>query len=124
MTINDIQFVMKVRRLQVNPDNGIKENVVHRVDWALFGTYTDPVTGQEYTTSVEDVTTLKFVDAAGYVPFENLDEQTLLTWVQARENQRTRNIEWRKGKVFDLLKEKIKPTNVSIEPDSLPWIQK
>lgn len=123
MTINDVQFVMKVRRLQVNPDNGFKENVVHRVDWALFGSYIDPVTGQEHIASVEDVTTLKFVDAAGYIPFENLDEETLLTWVQARENQRTRNIEWRKGKVLEILKEKIKPTNVSIEPDSLPWIQ-
>lgn len=123
MTINDIEFQMKVRRVQVNPHNGSKENVVHRVDWALFGKYTDPVTGQEHITSIEDVTTIKLVDAAGYIPFENLTETDLISWVEARENQRTRNIAWRKQKVFDLLNEKINPTNVTITEENLPWIQ-
>lgn len=123
MTINDVQFEMKVRRVQVNPNNGTKENVVHRVDWTLFGKYIDPVTGQEYISSIDDVTTIKFVDAAGYIPFENLTEPDLITWVENRENQRTRNIEWRKGKVLDLLKEKVTPTTVTITEEQLPWIQ-
>jgi hypothetical protein len=124
MTINDVEFLLKVQRLQVNPDNGTKENVVHRVTWQLFGKYIDPVTGQEHISSIEDVTTLKFVDSPDYIPFENLTEPDLVAWVEARENQRTRNIEWRKGKVLELLKEKVKPTNVTITEETLPWVNK
>lgn len=123
MTINDVEFLMKIQRVQVNPNHDVKENVVTRISWQLQGKYTDPVTGQEYISSVEDVTTIKLVDAAGYIPFENLTEQDLVSWVEARENQRTRNIEWRKGKVLDLLKEKVKPTNVTITEEQLPWVQ-
>ena len=104
-------------------NNGIKENVVTRVSWQLIGKYTDPITKQEHFSSVEDVTTLKFVDAAGYIPFQNLTEQDIITWVENRENQRTRNIEWRKGKVLELLKEKVNPTNVTVTEEQLPWIQ-
>jgi len=124
MTINDIEFFMKIQRVQVTPNNGIKENVVHRVDWELFGTYTDPVTGQKHITSIQDVTTLKFVDAAGYIPFENLTEPDLVNWVEARENQRTRNMDWRKGKVLALLQEKVTPSIVTITEENLPWVQK
>ena len=74
MTINDVQFSMKIQRLQVNPNNGIKENVVHRVHWSLEARYTDPVTGEEFMAPLDDVTTIQFVDSAGYVPFENLTE--------------------------------------------------
>ena len=123
MTINDVQFSMKIQRLQVNPNNGIKENVVHRVHWSLEARYTNPVTGEEFMAPLDDVTTIEFVDSAGYVPFENLTEQNLVSWVEARENQRTRNIEWRKQKVFELLKKKVNPDNVTIDENSLPWIQ-
>lgn len=123
MTINDVEFSMKIQKAQVNPNNGIKENVVTRVSWQLIGKYTDPVTKQEHFSSVEDVTTLKFVDAAGYIPFANLTEQDMIAWVEARENQRTRNIEWRKGKVLELLKEKVNPTNVTVTEEQLPWVQ-
>lgn len=124
MTINDVQFSMKIQRLQVNPNNGIKENVVHRVHWSLEARYTDPVTGEEFMAPLDDVTTIQFVDSAGYVPFENLTEKDLVSWVEARENQRTRNMEWRKQKAFALLQEKVNPTNVTIDDASLPWIQK
>lgn len=124
MTINDVEFFMKIQRLQVNPNNGSKENVVTRVHWQLWAKYVDPVTQQEHLTSYEDTTTLKFVDAAGYIPFENLTEPDLIAWVEARENQRTRNIEWRKQKVFALLQEKVFPTNVTITEETLPWVQK
>lgn len=123
MTINDVEFLMKIQRVQVNPNHDVKENVVTRVSWQLQGKYTNPATGQEHIATLDDVTTLKFVDAAGYIPFENLTEQDLVGWVEARENQRTRNIEWRKGKVFDLLKEKVIPTNVTITEEQLPWVQ-
>lgn len=124
MTINDVEFLMKIQRVQVNPNHEVKENVVTRVSWQLQGKYTDPVTGQEHIATLDDVTTIKLVDAAGYIPFENLTEQDLVGWVEARENQRTRNIEWRKGKVLDLLKEKVTPTNVTITEEQLPWVQK
>lgn len=124
MTINDVEFLMKIQRVQVNPNHDVKENVVTRVSWQLQGKYTDPVTGQEHIATLDDVTTIKLVDAAGYIPFENLTEQDLVGWVEARENQRTRNIEWRKGKVLDLLKEKVTPTNVTIAEEQLPWVQK
>ena len=123
MTINDVEFLMKIQRVQVNPNHDVKENVVTRISWQLQGKYTDPVTGQEHIATLDDVTTIKLVDAAGYIPFENLTEQDLVSWVEARENQRTRNIEWRKGKVLDLLKEKVKPTNVTITEEQLPWVQ-
>ncbi len=123
MTINDVEFFMKIERVQVNPNNGIKENVVTRVHWQLWAKYIDPVTGQEYLTSYDDVTTLKFVDAAGYIPFANLTEPDLIGWVEARENQRTRNMEWRKQNVFKLLQEKVVPTNVTITEEQLPWVQ-
>lgn len=123
MTINDVEFFMKIERVQVNPNNGIKENVVHRVHWQLWAKYVDPVTGQEHLTSYDDTTTLKFVDAAGYIPFENLSEQDLITWVEARENQRTRNMDWRKQNVFKLLQEKVTPTNVTVTEENLPWVQ-
>jgi hypothetical protein len=124
MTINDVEFFMKIERVQVNPNNGIKENVVHRVSWQLWGKYVDPVTKQEHLTSIDDVTTLKFVDAAGYIPFENLTESQIIGWVEARENQRTRNMDWRKQKVLALLQEKVNPTNITITDDQLPWVQK
>ena len=124
MTINDVEFFIKIERVQVNPNNGFKENVVHRVHWQLWAKYVDPVTKQEHLTSYDDTTSLKFVDAAGYIPFENLTEKDIIGWVEARENQRTRNIEWRKQKVFNLLKEKVFPTNVTITEENLPWVQK
>ena len=124
MTINDVEFLIKIQRVQVNPNNGIKENVVHRVSWQLWGKYVDPVTKQEHLTSIDDVTTLKFVDAAGYIPFENLTESQIIGWVEARENQRTRNMDWRKQKVLALLQEKVNPTNITITDDQLPWVQK
>ena len=123
MTINDVEFSMKIQKAQVDPNNGIKENVITRVSWQLVGKYIDPVTKQEHFSSVEDVTTLKFIDAAGYIPFQNLTEQDIIAWVENRENQRTRNIEWRKGKVLELLKEKVNPTNVTVTEEQLPWVQ-
>ena len=124
MTINDVEFLIKIQRVQVNPNNGSKENVVHRVSWTLIGKYTDPATGTVYEAGYDDTTSLQFIDSAGYIPFENLTEQDIISWVEARENQRTRNIEWRKQKVFNLLKEKVFPTNVTITEENLPWVQK
>ena len=89
----------------------------------MVATYVDPVTGQEHIATYDDTTTLKFVDAAGYIPFENLSEPDLVTWVEAKENQRTRNMEWRKQNIFKLLQEKVTPTNVTITEEQLPWIQ-
>ena len=123
MTINDVEFSIKIQRLQVNPNHGVKENVVTRVSWQLVAKYTDPVTGQEHIATYDDTTTIKLVDAAGYIPFENLSESDIITWVEARENQRTRNMDWRKQNVFKLLQEKIVPTNVTIAEDTLPWVQ-
>ena len=123
MTINDVEFSIKIQRLQVNPNNGSRENVVTRVHWQMVAKYVDPVTGQEHIATYDDTTTLKFVDAAGYIPFENLSETDLIRWVEDRENQRTRNIEWRKQNVFKLLQEKVTPTNITIDETSLPWIQ-
>lgn len=124
MTINDVEFLIKIQRVQVNPNNGSKENVVHRVSWALIGKYTDPATGTVYEAGYDDTTSLQFIDSAGYIPFENLTEADIVGWVEARENQRTRNIEWRKAnKVFPLLVEKVNPTNVTITQEQLPWVQ-
>ena len=124
MTINDAEFLIKIQRVQVNPNNGSKENVVHRVSWTLIGKYTDPVTGTVYEAGYDDTTSLQFIDSAGYIPFENLTEADIVGWVEARENQRTRNIEWRKAnKVFPLLVEKVNPTNVTITQEQLPWVQ-
>ena len=125
MTINDVEFLIKIQRVQVNPNNGSKENVVHRVSWTLIGKYTDPATGTVYEAGYDDTTSLQFIDSAGYIPFENLTEADIVGWVEARENQRTRNIEWRKAnKVFPLLVEKVAPTNVTITEEQLPWVQK
>ena len=123
MTINDVEFFMKIQRMQVNPNHDTQENVVTRVSWQLVAKYVDPVTKEEFMATLDDCTTIKLVDAAGYIPFENLTEQDLVGWVEARENQRTRNIEYRKQKVFALLQEKVVPTNVTIDEQTLPWIQ-
>lgn len=123
MTINDVEFSIKIQRLQVNPNHDTQENVVTRVSWQLVAKYVDPVTGQEHIATYDDTTTIKLVDAAGYIPFENLSESDIISWVEARENQRTRNIEWRKQNVFKLLQEKIVPTNVTVHEDVLPWVQ-
>ena len=123
MTINDVEFFMKIQRMQVNPNHDTQENVVTRVSWQLVAKYVNPVTKEEFMATLDDCTTIKLVDAAGYVPFENLTEQDLVSWVEARENQRTRNIEYRKQKVFALLQEKVVPTNVTIDEQTLPWIQ-
>jgi hypothetical protein len=123
MTINDVEFSIKIQKLQVNPNHDTQENVVTRVSWQLVAKYVDPITGQEHIATCDDTTTLKFVDAAGYIPFENLSESDLVGWIETRENQRTRNIEWRKQNVFKLLQEKVVPTNVTVNEDVLPWVQ-
>ena len=123
MTINDVEFSIKVLRMQVNPNHDTQENVVTRVTWQLVAKYVDPVTGQEHIATYDDTTTIKLVDAAGYIPFENLSESDIISWVEARENQRTRNIDWRKQNVFKLLQEKVVPTNVTVHEDVLPWVQ-
>ena len=123
MTINDVEFSIKIQKLQVNPNHDTQENVVTRVSWQLVAKYVDPVTKQEYVSTLDDTTTIKLVDAAGYIPFENLSESDLVGWIEARENQRTRNIEWRKQNVFKLLQEKVVPTNVTVNEDVLPWVQ-
>lgn len=123
MTINDVEFFIKVQRMQVNPNHDTHENVVTRVSWQLVARYIDPVTKQEHFATYDDTTTIKLVDAAGYIPFENLSESDIISWVEARENQRTRNMEWRKQNVFKLLQEKVVPTNVTVHEDILPWVQ-
>ena len=112
-----ITYRWEITKLQVQPNNNGQQNVLWRVHWRLFGTLVDE-TG-EYESHIEDVTTLRFNPNNGFVPFETLiqNHEVIIGWVQDRENERQRNIAWRKLQVDKLVMEKKNPSHVEYLPN-------
>lgn len=115
-----ITYRWEIMRLQVQPTSNGQENVLYRVHWRLWGKLVDE-TG-EYESSIEDCTTLRFNPNNGFVSFDELIQQPniIIHWVEDRENERQRNIAWRKQKLDALVMEKKNPSLVDITP---PWQQ-
>lgn len=105
-----ITYRWEIIRLQVQPSSNGRENVLYRVHWKLWGKIVDE-TG-EYESSIEDVTTLRFNPNDGFLSFEELiqNHSLIIRWVEARENERVRNMDWRKQQLNKLLIEKKTPT--------------
>lgn len=112
-----ITYRWEITKLQVQPNNNGQQNVLYRVHWRLFGKLVDE-TG-EYESHIEDVTTLRFNPNNGFVPFEDLvqNHEVIIGWVQDRENERQRNIAWRKLQVDKLVMDKKNPPMVDYHPN-------
>jgi len=107
-----ITYRWEISKLQVQPSSNGRENVLYRVHWRLWGKLVDE-TG-EYESSLEDVTTLRFNPNDGFLPFDELIQNhgLIINWVEARENERGRNMDWRKQQLNKLVMEKKTPTIV------------
>ncbi len=112
-----ITYTWQITKLQVQPSNKGQQNVLYRVHWRLWGKLVDE-TG-EYESHIEDVTTLRFNPDNGFVPFEDViqNHELIVSWVEARENERQRNIAWRKQKVDELVMKKKNPDMVDYLPN-------
>jgi len=112
-----ITYTWQITKLQVQPSNNGQQNVLYRVHWRLWGKLVDE-TG-EYESHIEDVTTLRFNPDNGFVPFEDViqNHELIVSWVEARENERQRNIAWRKQKVDELVMKKKNPDTVDYLPN-------
>ena len=105
-----ITYRWEIIRLQVQPSSNGRENVLYRVHWKLWGKIVDE-TG-EYESSIEDVTTLRFNPNDGFLSFDEVvkNHSLIIRGVEARENERVRNMDWRKQQLNKLLIEKKTPT--------------
>lgn len=112
-----ITYTWQITKLQVQPNSNGQENVLYRVHWRLFGKLVDE-TG-EYESHIEDVTTLRFNPNDGFLPFEDVvqNHELIVNWVEARENERQRNIAWRKIQVDKLVMLKKNPSTVEYLPN-------
>ena len=112
-----ITYTWQITKLQVQPNSNGQENVLYRVHWRLFGKLVDE-TG-EYESHIEDVTTLRFNPNDGFLPFEDVvqNHELIINWVEARENERQRNIAWRKIQVDKLVMLKKNPSTVEYLPN-------
>ncbi len=112
-----ITYRWQITKLQVQPSANGQQNVLYRVHWRLWGKLVDE-TG-EYESHIEDVTTLRFNPDNGFVNFDELvqNHELIISWVEARENERQRNIAWRKQKVDELVMKKKNPDMVDYHPN-------
>lgn len=112
-----ITYRWEIIRLQVQPSANGQQNVLQRIHWRLWGKLVDE-TG-EYESSIEDSTTLRFNPDNGFVPFEDLiqNHEVIVNWIESRENERQRNIAWRKQQLDKLVMEKKNPSVVDYLPN-------
>ncbi len=115
-----ITYRWEILRLQVKPSAEGQQNVLHRIHWRLWGKLVDE-TG-EYESSIEDSTTLRFNPNNGFVDFNDLvaNHNIIVGWIEDRENERQRNIAWRKQQVDKLVMEKKNPPTVDYHPNGTP----
>lgn len=114
-----ITYRWEILRLQVKPSAEGQQNVLHRIHWRLWGKLVDE-TG-EYESSIEDSTTLRFNPNNGFVDFNDLvqNHNIIVNWIEDRENERQRNIAWRKQQVDKLVMEKKNPPTVDYHPNGV-----
>ena len=107
-----ITYRWEILRLQVKPAAEGQQNVLHRIHWRLWGKLVDE-TG-EYESSIEDSTTLRFNPNSGFLAFDELvqNQNVIVGWIEDRENERQRNIAWRKQQLDKLVMEKKNPSVV------------
>lgn len=112
-----ITYRWEILRLQVKPSAEGQQNVLHRIHWRLWGKLVDE-TG-EYESSIEDSTTLRFNPNNGFVDFNDLiaNHNIIVNWIEDRENERQRNIAWRKQQLDKLVMEKKNPPLVDYHPN-------
>lgn len=112
-----ITYRWEIIRLQVQPSANGQQNVLQRIHWRLWGKLVDE-TG-EYESSIEDSTTLRFNPDNGFVAFEDLiqNHEVIVNWIESRENERQRNIAWRKQQLDKLVMEKKNPSVVDYHPN-------
>jgi hypothetical protein len=112
-----ITYRWEILRLQVKPSAEGQQNVLHRIHWRLWGKLVDE-TG-EYESSIEDSTTLRFNPNNGFVDFTDLvqNHNIIVNWIEDRENERQRNIAWRKQQIDKLVMEKKNPPMVDYLPN-------
>ena len=111
-----ITYRWEILRLQVKPSSDGQTNVLHRIHWRLWGKLEDE-TGV-YEASIEDSTTLRFNPNNGFVDFNDLvqNHAIIVGWIEDRENERQRNIAWRKQQLDKLVMDKKNPTLVDYHP--------
>jgi hypothetical protein len=112
-----ITYRWEIIRLQVQPSANGQQNVLQRIHWRLWGKLVDE-TG-EYESSIEDSTTLRFNPDNGFLAFDELiqNHNVIVNWIEDRENERQRNITWRKQQLDKLVMEKKNPSVVDYNPN-------
>lgn len=112
-----ITYRWEILRLQVKPSSDGQTNVLHRIHWRLWGKLEDE-TGS-YEASIEDSTTLRFNPDNGFLAFDELiqNHNVIVGWIEDRENERQRNIAWRKQQLDKFVMEKKNPSVVDYNPN-------
>lgn len=112
-----ITYRWEILRLQVKPSSDGQTNVLYRIHWRLWGKLEDE-TGS-YEASIEDSTTLRFNPDNGFLAFDELiqNHNVIVGWIEDRENERQRNIAWRKQQLDKLVMEKKNPSVVDYNPN-------
>jgi hypothetical protein len=111
----DINYTWKITDLVVAPSQSGQTNVVLRAAWDLTGTYTAP-DGTEYSHTYNSMTVVpSYQEGQPFTALEDLSPESVWEWVQAKENTKTRNIEWLKtNNIAPKIAEKVNPSEVLI----------
>jgi hypothetical protein len=112
----DINYTWKVTDLVVAPSQSGQTNVVLRAAWDLTGTYIAS-DGTEYSYTYNSMTVLPpYQEGSTFISFENLNPELVWSWIEAKENTKTRNIEWLKiNNIAPKIAEKVNPSEVIIK---------
>jgi hypothetical protein len=111
----DINYTWKITDLVVAPSQSGQTNVVLRAAWELTVTYTAP-DGTVYSQMYNSMTAVvPYQEGQPFTALEDLTPETVWDWVQAKENTKTRNIQWLKTKyIEEKISEKVNPSEVLI----------
>jgi len=111
----DINYTWKITDLVVAPSQSGQTNVVLRAAWDLTGTYTAP-DGTEYSYTYNSMTVVApYEEGQSFTSLQDLTPETVWSWVEAKENTKTRNIEWLKtNNIAPKVADKVNPSEVLI----------
>ena len=111
----DIIYTWKITDLVVAPSQSGQTNVVLRAAWDLTGTYTAP-DGTEYSYTYNSMNVVPpYQEGQPFTALEDLTPASVQSWIEAKENTKTRNIDWLKtNHITPKIQELVTPSEVLI----------
>jgi hypothetical protein len=85
-TIETTVFTIKINKLIAYPEKNNYTNMVFVIVWNITGTFTDPTTLTEYSSSNDILTNVDTDNIQNFIPYDQLTEPEVLNWINLSEN--------------------------------------